>query len=221
MSSGSLPTDWYVNRKLRQLKAAAALSSKNYSSKNAPLSKNSQNQTENFKNGTERKPSKSVSFSDNLKIDQSKNNKNIEDPYLLPQHPQNGHEIVWVNQSYNPNDFRTSVPVPRHKPMIISESYTPTESELLPHIKKADRCIVCSPFESTVATRCEDSTTLGIMLPTTGIPYKKRSSNWGTGAGQPPSLYNKKKVGGFHIVASPMTRYVDKMHHTNKLFKLH
>ena len=214
MSSGSLPTDWYVNRKLRQLKAAAALSNKR--NERIPLSKNSQNTTENAKNATEPKQSK-VSFSDHL----TETKKSEKEPYALPQHPQNGHEIVWVNQSYNPNDFRTSVPVPRHKPMIISESYTPTESELLPHIKKADRCIVCSPFESTVATRCEDSTTLGIMLPTTGISYKKRSSNWGTGAGRPPSLYNQKKVGGFHIVASPMTRYVDKMHHTNKLFKLH
>ena len=174
MSSSSLPTDWYVNRKLKQEQEA--------------------------RQGQDANPT---------------NN------YILPQHPQTGQEIVWVNQTYNPIDLRSSAPVPRHKPLIDSDTYKPSKKDLLPHINKADRCIVCSPYESTVATRCEDSTTLTLMLPTTGIPIKVRPPNWGTASGKPPILYTTKNRRNYHHVASPMTRYVDQMHHTNKLYKLH
>ena len=81
--------------------------------------------------------------------------------------------------------------------------------------------IVSSPYLSTVATRSEDSNTLTHMLPTTGIPYKCRPPNWGTAQGGPPKLHNTIKPKGYHKFSSPMTRYVDQMHHTNKLFKLH
>lgn len=174
MSSNSLPTDWYVNRRLKL--------------------QNDPNYEEHARK-----------------------------TYLLPKHPQNGHEIVWVNQAYNPIDLRSSAPVPRHKPMIDSDCYKPNKFELLPHMQAADKCIKMSDYESTVATRDEDSTTLTLMLPTTGVCRKVRPPSWGTDSGRPPILYNKSDNFEFqyHHMASPMTRYIDQMHHTNKLFKLH
>merc|ERR1712139_112599 len=137
-------------------------------------------------------------------------------------HASSAKQIVWVDRAYNPTDLRATIPVPRHKPLVSSEVYKPSKQELLPYIQKIDGCIVSSPYPSTVATRCEDSNTLTAMLPTTGIPIKKRPPNWGTASGQPPKLYNTAKQSNrYHKFSSPMTRYVDQMHHTNKLFKLH
>merc|ERR1712072_588294 len=136
---------------------------------------------------------------------------------------QGNNPIIWVDRAYNPQDLRASVPVPRHKPLVAAvDNYKPSKSELLPHIQKVDGCIVSSAFPSTVATRCEDSSTLTMMLPTTGIPVKQRPPNWGTAQGCPPRLWNETSPHNrYHRLSSPMTRYVDHMHHTNKLFKLH
>merc|ERR1712071_394032 len=103
-------------------------------------------------------------------------------------------QIVWVDKAYNPTDLRASFPVPRHNPLVSSQTYKPDH---------------------------EDSHTLTAMLPTTGIPIKQRPPNWGTASGGPPILYNTRKHNRYHKFSSPMTRYVDQMHHTNKLFKLH
>merc|ERR1711974_7177 len=136
-------------------------------------------------------------------------------------HASTSHQIVWVDRAYNPTDLRANIPVPRHKPLVSSKIYKPDKQELLPYIQKIDGCIVSSPYPSTVATRCEDSNTLTAMLPTTGIPVKRRPPNWSTASGGPPSLFNTVKHNRYHKFSSPMTRYVDQMHHTNKLFKLH
>merc|ERR1739848_427192 len=136
-------------------------------------------------------------------------------------HASTSHQIVWVDRAYNPTDLRANIPVPRHKPLVSSDVGKATKAELLPHIQKNHGCIVSSPYVSTVATRSEDSNTLTHMLPTTGIPYKCRPPNWGTAQGGPPKLHNTRKPKGYHKFSSPMTRYVDQMHHTNKLFKLH
>ena len=137
------------------------------------------------------------------------------------QSPKSLKQIVWVDRAYNPTDLRANIPVPRHKPLVSSDVGKATKAELLPHIQKNHGCIVSSPYVSTVATRSEDSNTLTHMLPTTGIPYKCRPPNWGTAQGGPPKLNNTRKPKGYHKFSSPMTRYVDQMHHTNKLFKLH
>merc|ERR1711931_221 len=126
-------------------------------------------------------------------------------------------QIVWVDKAYNPTDLRASFPVPRHNPLVSSQTYKPDHEEILPHVQKIEGCIVSSPYPSTVATRCEDSHTLTAMLPTTGIPIKQRPPNWGTASGGPPILYNTRKHNRYHKFSSPMTRYVDQMHHTNKL----
>ena len=133
-------------------------------------------------------------------------------------------EIVWVTKAYNPIDLRSSAPVRRHKPLIPDMSeYKPTKAELLPKINKIDKCIVGrTHFTSTRATQCEDRNTLTLMKPTTGISIKRRAPNWGTAGGKPPKMYATKCVKHqYHKFSSPMTRYVDHMHHTNKLFKLH
>merc|ERR1712071_392366 len=82
-------------------------------------------------------------------------------------------QIVWVDKAYNPTDLRASFPVPRHNPLVSSQTYKPDHEEILPHVQKIEGCIVSSPYPSTVATRCEDSHTLTAMLPTTGFRSNK------------------------------------------------
>ena len=89
MSSGSLPTDWYVNRKLGQIKAAAALQNKNKIAKSS--AKNTPATPSNSSDKNVNKEPSRVTFANSCNT--SFENSHVE-PYLLPQHPQNGHEIV-------------------------------------------------------------------------------------------------------------------------------
>ena len=69
-----------------------------------------------------------------------------------------------------------------------------------------------------VSTRCEDWSTLHRTLPSVGYPLKESPPNWGTGASPAPKMTNKK-IERFPAINSPMTRYVDDMAKTNRLFR--
>lgn len=140
-------------------------------------------------------------------------------------------ETVWVTKRYTPTDLRVSAPVPRHKPIAadvktlpVPESHwlTPREPSPWAYTREIDSLKGASSFRysSHPSTRSEEWSTLRQMLPSSGSPSRHRPPNWGTGYAPPPSMESRCQ-NKFPHVNSPMTRYVDDMHLTNRLYKLH
>ncbi|KAK3599191.1 hypothetical protein CHS0354_041031 [Potamilus streckersoni] len=139
------------------------------------------------------------------------------------QHEENiKSQTVWVTKRYIPTDLRLTAPVPRHK--LVARGLPPPDPNWIPVGEPPLRSFVREPerriFSSHPSTRCEHYSTLRQMLPSKGSIWKPHPSNWGT-ADTFPSLYRDQPPKRFPLVNSPMTRYVDDMHLTNRLFRLH
>jgi len=135
---------------------------------------------------------------------------------------------VWVTKRYKPTDLRVTAPVPRQKLMApeVKDLPRPADHWMPPrhaswHTSAASRDHEANAiYRSQPSTRCEEFSTLREMLPSNGRPVRSRPPNWGTWYAQPPHLQSDNQRRFPHI-NSPMTRYVDDMHLTNRLFKLH
>ncbi|XP_033095376.1 uncharacterized protein LOC117099953 [Anneissia japonica] len=133
-------------------------------------------------------------------------------------------ETVWVNKRYIPTDLRSTAPVARHKLMTpdqlpqAEKHWVPDGEQSLRSISRAseETCI----YRSQPSTRSEQWSTLRQMLPSYGTPIRKGPPNWGTGMALPP-VVTPKKQSRFPHINSPMTKYTDDMHLTNRLFRLH
>ncbi|KXJ24796.1 uncharacterized protein LOC110247274 [Exaiptasia diaphana] len=136
-------------------------------------------------------------------------------------------EVVWVNRRYNPLDLRSSAPVPRSKFLMESEKTSENniplqwKKEVEPSLKTFSRHME-EPhwYPSTQASRCEEWSTLRQILPSRGIRDRVIAPRWGTNI-LPNASFQPKKENRFPHINSPMTRFVDDMHLTNRLFKLH
>jgi len=139
--------------------------------------------------------------------------------------PANENGTVWVTKRYIPTDLRVTAPVPRHKltapnvkdlPTPPAHWIPPREVSLGNHTRKREETI----YRSQPSTRCEEWSTLREMLPSCGRPIPCQPPNWGAGHAKPPANTSELQCRFPHL-NSPMTRYVDDMHLTNRLFKLH
>lgn len=132
---------------------------------------------------------------------------------------------VWVTKRYVPTDLRATAPVPRQKPLAPhprdlptpAKHWVPPRDPLLHSVYRNKPETQCP---SQPSTRCEEFSTLRQMLPSQGRPVHSRPPNWGTHYAAPPSMEGSIQRRFPHI-NSPMTRYVDDMHVTNRLFRLY
>ncbi|XP_078001067.1 uncharacterized protein LOC144453619 [Glandiceps talaboti] len=145
--------------------------------------------------------------------------------YSRYQEPDSGEfQTVWVSKRYIPTDLRSTAPVPRHK--LMSSSGMPQANPSWVPLGEPSLGMIDRGFEekeiyaSQPSTRAEEWSTLRQVLPSRGRPYRHGPPNWGTGITDPPRLISRQQSRFPHI-NSPMTRYVDDMHATNRLFKLH
>lgn len=149
--------------------------------------------------------------------------KLLEERTKEKEDPQN--QLVWVTRQYNPLDLRDVQPVPRHK-IVVPKTLplTPTEEHWVPvgdpPLRSFERGRSDLIFASYPSTRTEEWSTLRQMLPSRGAAHKVRPLSWGTGLGTPPFILDRAPT-RLPKVNSPMTRYTDEMHVTNRLFKLH
>ncbi|XP_071963963.1 uncharacterized protein [Antedon mediterranea] len=133
-------------------------------------------------------------------------------------------ETVWVNKRYIPTDLRSTAPVARHKLMTptnlpqVEKHWVPYGEPSLSRILRATEEQFI--YKSQPSTRSEQWSTLRQLLPSYGRPIRKCPPNWGTGIALPP-LVTPKREERFPHINSPMTRYTDDMHLTNRLFRLH
>lgn len=132
-------------------------------------------------------------------------------------------ETVWVTKRYIPTDLRTTAPVPRHKLFAPKQLPQPEQHWVPPTdppLKGFERKSLPIIFKSHPSTRSEQYSTLRQMLPSNGSYGTFGPPRWGTGNGV-PVVYESRPPRRFPMINSPMTMYVDEMHTTNKLFKLH
>ncbi|XP_020604273.1 uncharacterized protein LOC110043180 [Orbicella faveolata] len=137
--------------------------------------------------------------------------------------PEENH-VVWVNKRHDPQDLRSNAPVQRSKficgppDMEVAQHW---RRETQPSLKTFSRHLEEEKwYPSSQATRCQEWSTLRQILPSKGIPQREICPRWGTGMPLSPSFHPSHQKHFPHI-NSPMTRYVDDMHLTNRLFKLH
>lgn len=133
-------------------------------------------------------------------------------------------QTVWVNKRYIPTDLRSTAPVPRHK-LLAPRRLPNAESGWVPMGEASLRQYSRAGEEKNLyvsqpSTRSEDWSTLRQILPSKGLANKYSPPNWGTGHAYAPPMIGSRQTRFPHI-NSPMTRYVDNMHTTHKLFKLH
>ncbi|XP_064622686.1 uncharacterized protein LOC135484915 [Lineus longissimus] len=133
-------------------------------------------------------------------------------------------QTVWVSKRYIPIDLRSTAPVPRYKIMSPQNRPTPP-NHWIPTNEAPLRSYECGgmselPYVSQPSTRCEEWSSLRQMLPSSGRAVPHEPPNWGTGTSTPPKMTSEIQR-RFSHVNSPMTRYVDHMHLTNRLFRLH
>ncbi|KAK7504308.1 hypothetical protein BaRGS_00004612 [Batillaria attramentaria] len=133
-------------------------------------------------------------------------------------------ETVWVTKRYDPLDLRVVAPVPRHKLLAPKANAGAAEEHWVPvgdpPLRSFERGRARVVFASYPSTRSEDWSTLRQMLPSRGAPHRVRPPNWGTGLAPPPFIKERAPPRLPHV-NSPMTRYVDDMHTTNKLFRIY
>lgn len=143
--------------------------------------------------------------------------------YMSRHKPDNS--TVWVTKRYIPTDLRVNAPVPRQKPLAPNlkdlpapaKHWVPPRDPLLHMVYRSHEE---TQGASQPSTRCEEWSTLRQMLPSRGRPSRIRPANWGTHYAPPPSMEGSIQRRFPHI-NSPMTRYVDDMHGTNRLFRLY
>ncbi|XP_074662326.1 uncharacterized protein LOC141914862 [Tubulanus polymorphus] len=145
---------------------------------------------------------------------------NYESNNAAPKHS----DTVWVNKRYIPTDLRSTAPVARHKPLAPPLEALPRPAGYwIPpsdaSLRAYDRGVTL--HISSPATRCEEWSTLRQIYPSRGHAQKSAPPSWGTGQGLPPSMSAFPPTTRFPHINSPMTRYVDDMHSSNRLFKLH
>lgn len=133
-------------------------------------------------------------------------------------------DTVWVNKRYIPTDLRSTAPVARHK-LIAPRCLPPSKKEWIPIGEASVRDFSRAREETDIhasspSTRCEEWSTLRQLLPSRGRSLTHSPPNWGTGAAYPPEMLGRKQTRFPHL-NSPMTRYTDDMHLTNRLYKLH
>ncbi|XP_041468808.1 uncharacterized protein LOC121418774 [Lytechinus variegatus] len=133
-------------------------------------------------------------------------------------------QTVWVNKRYIPTDLRSTAPVPRHK-LLAPRRLPQAERHWVPlgeaSLRQFSRAMEERElYVSQPSTRSEDWSTLRQILPSKGLPLRHSPPNWGTGSAYAPPMIGARQRRFPHI-NSPMTRYVDDMHTTHKLFKLH
>lgn len=139
--------------------------------------------------------------------------------------PENN-EVIWVHKRYDPQDLRSNAPVQRSKFLCNTAEVDGTvpehwRRETQPALKTFSRHLEEEKwYSSSPATRCEEWSTLRQILPSKGVPSRTACPRWGTGATKASEFQFRNKKHFPHI-NSPMTRYVDDMHLTNRLFKLH
>lgn len=132
-------------------------------------------------------------------------------------------ETVWINKRYAPTDLRMNAPVPRHKLLAPKQLPQPERHWIPigdPPLRSFERSSSAIIYRSHPSTRCEEYSTLRQMFPSFGSIQKLNPPNWGTSYSLPPIIADTPAK-RFPLVNSPMTRYVDDMHLTNRLFKLH
>lgn len=132
-------------------------------------------------------------------------------------------ETVWVTKRYVPTDLRLTAPVPRHKLFAPKDLPYPERHWIPvrdPPLRSFERSASAIIYRSHPSTRCEEFSTLRQMLPSYGSVRKLNPPSWGTSYSLPPIVIDRPTK-RFPLVNSPMTRYVDDMHLTNRLFKLH
>ncbi|XP_069118389.1 uncharacterized protein [Argopecten irradians] len=149
--------------------------------------------------------------------------KEREDKEKERKELEEGPETVWVTKRYIPTDLRVTAPVPRHK-LLAPKELPPAEKHWVPTIepplRSFDRGPEAAIFKSHPSTRCEEYSTLKQMIPSSGSLIRVAPPNWGT-AGGVPIMHSLVPARRYPMINSPMTKYVDDMHTTNKLFKLH
>ena len=133
-------------------------------------------------------------------------------------------DVVWVNKRYIPIDLRSTAPVARLKfinPSTFPPVPTAWKQPVQPAIQYFSRQKEESQFYPfSPSTRCEEWSTLRQMLPSRGRPLKQLPPRWGCNQTTPIDFVaNKEKR--YPKINSPMTKYVDELHVTNRLFKLH
>lgn len=131
-------------------------------------------------------------------------------------------DIVWVSKRYDPRDLRKNAPVPRKK--IVHGSLPYLEKSFQPPevmIPLWGRKWASPILPSSVSTRCEEWSTLKQILPSKGFLIRDYPPNWGTGSNPAPKYtLEKSTCKRFPVIRSPMTRFVDDMHKTDRLFEL-
>ncbi|KAL8611009.1 hypothetical protein ACOMHN_042625 [Nucella lapillus] len=136
---------------------------------------------------------------------------------------ESGCQTVWVTKRYNPLDLRVMAPVPRRK-LVADKLPTPTERYWVPvtdpPLRSFEREQSGFKFENFPSSRDESWSTLRQMLPSLGCAHKVQPPSWGTGQGPPPFILQRAPR-RLPLVNSPMTRYMDEMHSSNPLFRLH
>lgn len=135
-------------------------------------------------------------------------------------------DVVWVNKRHDPQDLRSNAPVQRSKFLCDTSPVDRTvpehwRRETQPALKTFSRHLEEEKwYPSSQATRCEEWSTLRQILPSKGLPYRSICPRWGTEMSL-PLKFRFQHQRHFPHINSPMTRYVDDMHLTNRLFKLH
>lgn len=140
---------------------------------------------------------------------------------IFPDH----NDVVWVNKRYIPIDLRSTAPVPRCK--FINPSQFPPVPDAWKHsvhlpIQHYSRHLEERKFyPSSPSTRCEEWSTLRQMLPSKGRPLKQLPPRWGTNPSTPIDFVKQSNDARHPHINSPMTKYVDELHVTNRLFKFY
>ncbi|KAI0207971.1 hypothetical protein LSAT2_007358 [Lamellibrachia satsuma] len=136
-------------------------------------------------------------------------------------------DVLWVQKRYTPNDLRFDAPVPRYK-MVLRDGRTmqpppmhwvkPLRANLRHYWRDRESPAI---YSSQLQTRCEEWSTLRELLPSRGrASIYLQPPKWGTGASKPPYMTTDRQR-QFPIVWSPMSRFIDEMHKTNREFRLY
>lgn len=121
-------------------------------------------------------------------------------------------EVVWTHRWYNPRDLRSETPVLRNKPRVWGQQneltsdqahwVPPPSSPPLRSFSREGGRVVHSAAPSS---RCEQWSTLRMMLPSQGHCVRHRSPYWGTGTSATPT-WSSRPPKRFPRINSPMTK---------------
>jgi len=134
-------------------------------------------------------------------------------------------QITWVNKPDDPLDLRSTAPVARHKPLdkgniqlgTDQSNWIPQEEIPVGEKSRKDKGTEIYPYHQR--TRCEEWSTLRQQLPSIGHIEPGRPADWNQQ--RLPRRFSTKREKRFPRYNSEMTRYVDDMLLTTRLFTFH